>query len=139
MQEILQDLEFYEKQSMLDNCEINRLRCELQTSIDKVEKERADSWARIVGLASVGAVAASTMTLGTAASGAGTIAAVGSSTAMFGASAAFTSAATATTAAAAATSSAAVTASSAMIGTGAAMGVAAETAAVGAALSCVIS
>ena len=135
MQEVLQDLEFYEKQSMLDNFEINRLRCELQTSMNKVEKERANSWARIVGLASAGAVAASTMTLGTAASGA----AMGSSTAMFGASAAFTSAATATTAAAAATSSAAVTASAAMIGTGAAMGVAAETAAVGAALSCVIS
>ena len=138
MQEILQDLEFYEKQKMLDSCEINRLRCELQTSIDKMEKERANSWTRIVkllGLASAGAVAASTMALGTAASGA----AMGSSAAMFGASAAFTSAATATTAAAAATSSAAVTASSAMIGTGAAMGVAAETAAVGAALSCVIS
>ena len=119
MQEILQDLEFYEKQSMLDNCEINKLRYELQTSMDKVEKERANSWARMV----------------TAASGA----VIGSSTTIFGASAAFTSAATATTAAAAATSSAAVTASSAMIGTGAAMGVAAETAAVGAALSCVIS
>ena len=131
MQEVLQDLEFYEKQSMLDNCEINKLRCELQTSMDKVEKERANSWTRIVellGFASAGAVAASTMALGTAASGAGTFA-VGSSTAMFGASASLTSAATASTAAA----------SAAMFGTGASMGLAAETAAVGAALSCVIS
>lgn len=131
---MLQDLEFYKSQSMLDDFEINRLRCELKATMDKVEQERANSWAIILGLASgavglaSGPLAASAMAVETAALGA----AVGSTaamTSMFG-----------TTAAAASTAAATASAASAsMIGTGAAVSVAAETAAAGAALSCVIS
>ena len=128
--EMLQDLEFYKSQSMLDDFEINRLRCELKTTTDNVEQERADSWAIILGLASgvvglaSGTLAASAMAVET-----GALAAAGSTAVMFG-----------TTTAAASTAAATASAATAsMIGTGAAVSVAAETAAVGAALSCVIS
>ena len=56
---MLQDLEFYENESMLNNIEINILRSELEADTEREEKERANSWTRI-GASVGGAVGAAT-------------------------------------------------------------------------------
>lgn len=134
--EMNQELEFYEKQSMLKDEEINRHRFKLESYMKNVEEERTTYMSSILSLVSIGTTAGYQL-----AAVQGSIAAAMSSTAattaIFGTTGALTAGAAA--ASLAATSSAAASASATMFGTGAAMGVAAETAVVSTALSCVIS
>ena len=96
---MLQDLEFYENESMLTNMEINILRSELEANMNREEKERDNSWARI--RASVGGAvgAATDLVLKSVKLGASTTAVLGStvtSTAKLGTRVALAPAAAAT-------------------------------------------